>query len=59
MGDVIAALKQALGDNSIIDGAALAETPRGWSRLGTTKSRAPSGVDLIRVGVSISTKALA
>jgi FAD/FMN-containing dehydrogenase len=35
MGDVVARLKQALGEGSVTDGAALAETPRGWSRLGT------------------------
>jgi FAD/FMN-containing dehydrogenase len=35
MADVIARLKQALGEASVTDGAALADTPRGWSRLGT------------------------
>ena len=28
----------------------------GWRREGTMKSRAPSGVDLMSIGVSISTK---
>ena len=32
------------------------EACRGWRRLGTRKSRAPSGVLLVRIGVSISTK---
>jgi len=35
MSDVIAKLKRALGEGSLVDGAALADTPRGWSRLGT------------------------
>ena len=34
MGDVIAKLKQALGEGCVVDGGALAEIPRGWSRLG-------------------------
>ncbi len=34
MNDLVAKLKHALGENGVVDAAALGEMPRGWSRLG-------------------------